>query len=271
MPELPEVETVVNGLRRRIIGGQFGRVRHASSRIDAANRPRWKSMLKGRTVEHVTRRGKYIIIHLSDGHAMVIHLRMTGRLWVKPKPYRRGGHDRFIVDLMPDHVMLLSDARQFGRVEWIPPGGLTAHEGLNRLGPDALDVSVADFKWICHRAQRPVKSLLLDQTRIAGIGNIYADESLFAAGIKPLAVASRIGSARLQRLHTAILDILHRAIAACGTTFDTFSDLTGEAGGFAPQLRVYQRDGSPCPNCGTIIRRIVVSGRGTHYCPRCQR
>ena len=196
---------------------------------------------------------------------------MTGRLWIKPKPYRRGVHDRFIIDLLPDHVLLLADARQFGRVEWIPPAGLAAHAGLNRLGPDALTIPFDTFREVCRHARRPIKSLLLDQTRIAGIGNIYADESLFDAGIKPLATASRIGSARIERLHGAIIDILHRAIAACGTTFDTFSDLTGEAGGFGPQLRVYQRDGTPCPLCGGTIRRIVVSGRGTHFCPRCQR
>jgi formamidopyrimidine-DNA glycosylase len=113
--------------------------------------------------------------------------------------------------------------------------------------------------------------LLLDQTRIAGIGNIYADEALHAAGIRPTAIAARLGPQRVQRLHTAIVDILTRAIAACGTTFDTFSNLGGEAGGFGPQLLVYQRDGQPCHACGRPLKRIVIAGRGTHYCPRCQR
>lgn len=271
MPELPEVETVVRGLRRHILGDSVRRVRFASLRIARANRPGWKRALAGRTVEHIDRRGKYILTGLSGGHAMLTHLRMTGRLWVKPSPYRRGPHDRFVAELGSGRVLILSDARQFGRVEWVPAEMIDAHPSLSGLGPDALTIGLEELRTRLRQSRRPIKSLLLDQTRLAGLGNIYVDESLYAAGIRPTAPAAGLGRDRVRRLHDAIRDILERAIAACGTTFDTFSDLTGAAGGFGPQLLVYHRHGEPCRRCGTALRRIVVGGRGTHFCPRCQR
>ncbi|GAB4315000.1 MAG: bifunctional DNA-formamidopyrimidine glycosylase/DNA-(apurinic or apyrimidinic site) lyase [Candidatus Zixiibacteriota bacterium] len=271
MPELPEVETVVRGLRQYILGDTLQRVRYASIRIVRANPPGWKRSLAGRTVEWIERRGKYILTGLTGGHVMLTHLRMTGRLLVKQSPYRRGPYDRFVAELGSGCVLVLSDTRQFGRVEWVPPDGISAHPSLSVLGPDALTIELEELQSILRRSRRPIKSLLLDQTRIAGLGNIYVDETLHAAGIRPTVPAATVGKKRVQRLHDAVRDILTRAITACGTTFDTFSDLTGASGGFGPQLRVYHRQGQPCERCNTTVRRIVVSGRGTHFCPRCQR
>ncbi len=271
MPELPEVETVVRGLRRHILNDTLQRVRFASLRISRANVSGWKRRFTGRAVTNIARRGKFIVVGLTDDHTMVIHLRMTGRLWVKPLPYRRGPYDRCVIELASHRALILADTRQFARLQWVGPGQLDSHPSLQILGPDALTIGLDELRTILRQTRRPIKALLLDQIRIAGLGNIYVDESLHAAGIRPTVPSSRIGQERVIRLHTAIRDILTRAIAACGTTFDTFSDLGGQAGGFGPQLRIYHRHGQPCLQCGAIIRRIVVAGRGTHFCPRCQR
>ncbi|MBD3297428.1 MAG: bifunctional DNA-formamidopyrimidine glycosylase/DNA-(apurinic or apyrimidinic site) lyase, partial [candidate division Zixibacteria bacterium] len=247
------------------------RVRFASLRISRANLRGWKRQLTGHAVTSITRRGKFILVGLSDDHTMVIHLRMTGRLWVKPLPYRRSPYDRCVIELASGRVLILADTRQFARVQWVGPGRLDTHPSLEILGPDALTIQLDELRVLLRQSRRPIKALLLDQTRIAGLGNIYVDESLHAAGIRPTVPSSRLGRERVIRLRAAIVDILTRAIAACGTTFDTFSDVGGEAGGFGPQLRVYHRHGQPCDQCGARIRRIVIAGRGTHYCPRCQR
>lgn len=271
MPELPEVETVVRGLRARILRRQIGPVLFASKRITQANSAGWRSHLSGNVVEQVDRRGKYIIIRLSGGNAMVVHLRMTGRLWVKPEEYKREKHDRFVIVLAPDRRVVLSDARQFARVQWWPQARLASHPGLEKLGPDALTVTPAQLSQVCARSHRPIKSMLLDQTRLAGLGNIYADEVLFTARIHPRKSADSLGPKRLTRLTSAIHSILQQAIDLCGTTFDTFSDLEGNSGGFGPKLQVYHRTGLPCLVCGSPVSRQVLAGRGTHFCPGCQR
>jgi len=271
MPELPEVETVVRGLRRCLVGERFGAMLFASQRIGRSNPAGWRSRLGGRQIGEISRRGKYIIVCLSDNNVMIVHLRMTGRLWIKPSSYVRGRHDRFMVSLSDDRRLVLSDARQFARVEWRLQSELENHPGLKKLGPDALAITPAQLLDACKRSHRPIKSMLLDQTRVAGLGNIYTDESLFAAKIHPTTFAGSLGPKRVERLRSAITSILHQAIDACGTTFDTFSDLNGHAGGFGPCLRVYHRTGQPCLVCGSSIRRIVIAGRGTHFCPLCQR
>jgi formamidopyrimidine-DNA glycosylase len=271
MPELPEVETVVRGLRRMLTGARIESVAYASTRVNRANHRNWKSQLAGKEIIAVDRRGKYIILRLSGEHAVVAHLRMTGRLWIKNAPYRRDIHDRLIVLLSTGQYLVLNDSRQFARFDWCAPGTLSNHPGLAKLGPEAPELTAAEFHQICRRSQRPVKALLLDQTRLTGLGNIYADESLFKAGIRPTTPTSSLSPRRTARLHAAIQSILARAIKACGTTVDTFSDVEGSSGGFAPFLMVYRRTGEPCRVCNRPIRRIQIAGRGTHYCGRCQK
>jgi len=196
---------------------------------------------------------------------------MTGRLWIKPSSYARGPHDRFMISLDDHRRLVLSDPRQFARVEWCPQTELQNHPGLRKLGPDALEITTAQLSEVCRRSHRPIKSMLLDQTRIAGLGNIYTDEALFTAGIHPSTFTDALAPKPITRLKSAISSILQLAIDACGTTFDTFSDLEGNAGGYGPKLRVYQRTDQPCVRCASSIRRIVIAGRGTHFCPACQR
>jgi formamidopyrimidine-DNA glycosylase len=276
MPELPEVETVVRALRKNIRGARLDRVVYASRRVDSACPRRWRQRVPGQTIETVTRRGKFIVMMLSDRAHLVVHLRMTGRFRLRRATHSRDPHDRLILAvsggrLKTPHHLVFVDTRQFGRVDWCAPGALDAHPGLARLGPDANKVTHADFRRILASSRRPIKPLLLDQTQVAGLGNIYVDESLHAARIHPETRSGTIGPQRVRRLHVVIGEILDAAIRACGTTFDTFSDLSGTAGGFAPQLTVYQRTGLPCISCARPIRRITLAGRGTHFCPQCQR
>jgi formamidopyrimidine-DNA glycosylase len=271
MPELPEVETVVRGLRRGLIGARLGAVLFASQRIARSNPPGFRSRMRGHRVEQIDRRGKYIIVSLTGDNAMIVHLRMTGRLWIKSASYRRHHHDRFVISLLDDRRLVLSDPRQFARVEWCSHFDPASHPGLKKLGPDALLITAAQLSDACSKSHRPIKSLLLDQTRLSGLGNIYTDESLFAARIHPRTPADSLGTKRITRLNSAITSVLQQAIEMCGTTFDTFSDLEGKAGGYGPLLKVYQRTGLPCIICQSPIRRVSMSGRGTHYCGRCQR
>jgi formamidopyrimidine-DNA glycosylase len=275
MPELPEVETVVRALRPAIVGARIERVDFASTRISKGNPRGWKNSLAGRTVERITRRGKYIVISFAAGGHLVAHLRMTGRFRLYPPDARRERHDRLILTVAGGSSaaarrLVLVDTRQFARADFIPDGHAHRHPGIAKLGPEADTITEIDLRRCLARTHRPIKSLLLDQTAIAGLGNIYADEALHAAGVHPLSPGDLIDRAQIRRLRAAIQRILTAAIEACGTTFDTFSDLTGEAGGFAPRLQVYGRDGLPCQSCGAIIERLVLSGRSAHFCPRCQ-
>jgi formamidopyrimidine-DNA glycosylase len=275
MPELPEVETVVRALRSAIIGARIDRVCYASSRISHPNPRGWKTALTGRQVSAVSRRGKYIVISFYTSGHLVVHLRMTGRFRLLSRSAKRGRHDRLILDLDGGNVdkrrrLTLVDTRQFARADFLETGAEKKHPGIAKLGIEADHITETELRRVLARSHRPIKSLLLDQTALAGLGNIYADEALHGAGIHPLAPSDMIDRGQVRRLRLSIKSILDAAIKACGTTFDTFSDLSGEAGGFAPQLRVYSRTGLPCLSCGTTIERSVLSGRSTHFCPNCQ-
>ncbi len=275
MPELPEVETVVRTLRTAVLGARITRVRYASVRISQPNPRGWKHALAGRVIESISRRGKYIITSFRGGGHLIVHLRMTGRFRLYTPDVKRGRHDRLIMDIEGGPLaapagLILVDTRQFARADFLGSGHAKAHPGVAKLGVEADHVTETELRRILARSHRPIKSSLLDQTAIAGLGNIYVDESLHSAGIHPLTPSDAVDRGGVRRLRYSIQRLLAAAIEACGTTFDTFSDLSGEAGGFAPFLAVYSRTGQSCPNCGVFIERIVVSGRGTHFCPQCQ-
>lgn len=275
MPELPEVETVVRALRTAVLASRILRVRYTSARIARPNPRGWKEALANRVIETIARRGKYIIFSFHGGGHLITHLRMTGRFRLHPPNRKRGRHDRLILDLMGgplDSIVCLTlvDTRQFARADFLGTGQAKSHSGIAKLGIEADKVTEVELRRVLARTHRPIKSLLLDQTALAGLGNIYADEALHMAGIHPLTPSDSADRGEVRRLRMSVQRILAAAIEACGTTFDTFSDLSGEAGGFAPQLKVYSRTGLPCLQCGTAIERVVLSGRSTHFCPRCQ-
>ena len=259
MPELPEVETVVRTLAPRLTGRTIAEARFFSKLV-LRNAP--EPELAGRRVLEVTRHGKNILARLDEGH-LTIHLGMTGKLLFDAAP---GPHTRAIFTL-DNGVLLYDDIRQFGRITHSP--GPPAH--LNRLGPDALSLSAADFATRVRARSARVKSVLLNQAVLSGLGNIYVDECLFRAGIHPLALAGRLSKPRLAALHAAMLDILGHAIAKGGSSISDYVDTEGRRGSFQDAHQVYGKEGAPCPRCMTPIVKTVVAQRGTHFCPRCQR
>ena len=258
MPELPEVETVVRTVAPHLTGRRILAAEFTSRHVAPGNRAALAARLTGRRIESVLRRGKFIVVTLDRG-MFTIHLGMTGRLLVSGKP----GEHTYGVFTLDEGILLYDDPRQFGKIEWNPAR-------VARLGPEPLEISFDEFRKRLKRKAR-IKPLLLNQSFLAGMGNIYVDEALFAAGIHPLASATRISAARAARLHQAIREILSAAIAAGGSSISDYVDAEGRRGWFQISHQAYGREGQPCANCGAPIRKIVVAQRGTHYCPKCQK
>ncbi|HJQ23133.1 MAG TPA: bifunctional DNA-formamidopyrimidine glycosylase/DNA-(apurinic or apyrimidinic site) lyase [Blastocatellia bacterium] len=274
MPELPEVETV----RRSLLGRLPGRVvtdiqvREARLRVPV-DEAKLNELIAGRRVTELSRRAKYLIIHFDSGSRLVVHLGMSGQLLVVPAGAPFDKHDHVIFSLDDGLEVRFRDPRRFGMVVALDEAALNDYAPLRRLGPEPL---AADCKedYLFHRSRgskKPVKNFLMDQQVIVGVGNIYASESLFLAGVHPLRPAGRISRARWQRLTAAIKRVLRDAIRQGGTTLTDFRDSEGNAGYFQISLRVYGRKGEPCRTCRTAIRAEVVAGRSTFFCPKCQR
>jgi formamidopyrimidine-DNA glycosylase len=258
MPELPEVETVVRTVAPHLVGRRIVSARFTSRFVTPGNRATLASRLEGRRIESVQRRGKFIVIRLDEG-ILSIHLGMTGRLLVSGKA---GEHTHGVFTL-DDGQLLYDDPRQFGKIEWNP-------KRVAALGPEPLEIGFEEFRARLRRRAR-IKPLLLNQAFLAGLGNIYVDESLFASGIHPLASAARLSAPRAAKLHQAIREILTEAIAAGGSSISDYVDAEGRKGWFQVKHRVYGREGEACTVCGTAVRKIVVVQRGTHFCPVCQK
>ncbi len=258
MPELPEVETVVRTVAPHLTGRRILSAEFTSRFVTPGNRPALARRLMGRTIESVKRRGKFIVLTLDQG-MFTIHLGMTGRLLVSGKPT---GHTYAVFNL-DNGTLFYDDPRQFGKIEWNPAR-------VARLGPEPLEISLEEFRGRLRRKAR-IKPLLLNQSFLAGMGNIYVDEALFAAGIHPLASAAKISAARAAKLHQAIREILSGAIAAGGSSISDYVDAEGRKGWFQINHHAYGREGEACVNCGSPIRKIVVAQRGTHFCAKCQK
>ncbi len=264
MPELPEVETVRRSLAPRVTGRRIVSAEFPCLRVLRGGDPdRMAAALAGKKITSLERRGKFLLFRIQGGRVLMIHLGMTGRLLMNGEPGKYT-HAIFTLDR---GVILYDDPRQFGCVEL----HADVPARVARLGPEPLEIAPEDFVAALRRRNRQMKALLLDQTFLRGIGNIYADEALFRAGIHPLAIASRLSRARALRLHGAIVDVLTEAIRAGGSSVSDYVDSDGRPGSFQFSHRVYQRTGEPCVSCGRPIRRTLVTQRGTHYCPRCQK
>jgi formamidopyrimidine-DNA glycosylase len=263
VPELPEVETIARALAltlrgRRIVSAEFRCLRVLRGDPDTT-----AAGIAGRNVRAVRRHGKFIEIELAGGRSFVVHLGMTGKLLMNATP---GKHTHAILTL-DRGTLLYNDSRQFGRLELSE--GLPAR--VRQLGPEPLEVPFEEFVELVRARKTKMKALLLNQRFLRGIGNIYADEALFRARIHPLAVAATLRRDRIRKLHRAIQQLLREAIAAGGSSISDYVDLDGREGSFQVRHNVYQKTGEPCPRCGGRIRRILVTQRGTHFCPRCQK
>ncbi len=261
MPELPEVETVVRGLQQTIVGETIIDLEVPWDK--ALNPDDAYDSLVGKTIQSVTRRAKFIIIKLETG-ALVVHLRMTGKLTpVFPEKWIT-----VILHFQSGNALYFQDMRKFGRMIYTDdPADLLGH-----LGPEPLDedFTAAIFLKMLSSKQRTIKPLLLDQTFLSGLGNIYVDEALFLAGIQPQSIASAVPAKNGVLLHQAIQSILSASIKAQGTTILNFSHGDNQSGTYQAALQVYGRKAQPCLICETPIEKIKLGQRGTHFCPKCQ-
>jgi formamidopyrimidine-DNA glycosylase len=263
MPELPEVETVARSIAplvgRRIVSAEFRSLRV----LRGGDPDTMAAGLAGRRIAGIERYGKFLILPIEGGGYLLIHLGMTGKLLLGGPV---GKHTHAILTL-DNGVLLFDDSRQFGSFQL----SQEFPARVARLGPEPLEISLPDFTAALKRHKTRVKALLLNQRFIRGVGNIYADEALFRAGIHPLALASRLRGERPRKLYEGLRAVLREAIDAGGSSISDYVDAQGRKGFFQFSHRVYQRTGEPCVSCGTPIRRLLVTQRSSHFCPKCQR
>lgn len=272
MPELVEVQTIADSLRGTIPGHRIQDVRIRTPLIVVGQPAALRKGVRGATVQEVTRRGKFLVIHLAHGATLLIDLRMTGQLrWFPPEePLDPHTHLAFIWMDLPDQLRY-RDVRKFGRIRLLQTARLTEVPPLARLGPDALQLSFQTFEQCLEGRRRSIKAALLDQAVLAGLGNIYTDESLFRAQLHPERAVISLSSKERRALYRAIQEVLREGIRYRGSSIDTYLHPDGGKGTFQTRHQVFQRRGLPCVRCGTAIVRLVVGGRGTHLCPQCQR
>lgn len=272
MPELPEVETTVRDLRPQLVGRTVVRATVSWPRtIAAPSAAEFVRRIRGWTIATITRRGKYLCVHLRRHAAtqyLLIHLRMTGGFRIDPRRSPSDSHMHVKLELDDGRELRFRDTRKFGRM-W-----LVADQQLvtGKLGPEPLEIGQDEFVARFEAKRRLLKPLLLDQTFLAGLGNIYVDESLWYARLNPRRRSESLTRAERIRLHRAIRQVLTRAIAVGGTSIDVmYKRVNGASGGFQDSLRAFDREKRPCRRCGTPIVKTVVAQRGTHFCPTCQK
>ncbi len=277
MPELPEVETVRRGLNQltlnqEITGGDVLLNRTIAYPLSVEE---FLGGLKGLAIAQWHRRGKYLLAELSSSAGWLgVHLRMTGQLlWLhRDQPLHK--HTRVRLFFTDEQELRFVDQRTFGQMWWIPPGETiqSVVPGLGRLGPDpfSADFSYEYFAGKLQNRCRPIKNALLDQSVVAGIGNIYADEALFRSGVRPETLCTDLQPQQISRLRTAIIEVLEAGIASGGTTFSNFLNVQGINGNYSGVAWVYNRAGEPCRICTTPIQRQKLAGRSAHFCPQCQ-
>ncbi|MGE5554235.1 MAG: bifunctional DNA-formamidopyrimidine glycosylase/DNA-(apurinic or apyrimidinic site) lyase [Betaproteobacteria bacterium] len=274
MPELPEVETVRRSLLPKLVGHTITGVEIFWPRAVRYPSPEaFAEAIRGRRVEDVERRGKHLIIRLAGDRHLVVHLRMTGRLLYRNEGDEVSPYTTVLFHLDRGKALHFMDVRKFGVLHLVGAAEWERVQSLRRLGVEPLSVEFtpAYLASVLDKGRGPVKGRLLDQAKIAGLGNIYADEALHRAGIFPGRPAGSLSKAEVRRLHDAIREVITEGIAYRGTSVRDYVDGDGRAGAFQERLRVYRRTGRPCLRCATPIQRTVIAGRGTFYCPRCQK
>lgn len=276
MPELPEVETVRRGLEaatldQSITGGEVLLARAIAGGLSSCD---FLAALAGQSLTGWERRGKYLLGQLGNGGSLGVHLRMSGQLLWRSPPSPPCSHTRVRLFFASGHELRFVDQRTFGRMWWVPPGDRPEDiiSGLSRLGPEPLEPGFSsDYLYEKLKStHRPIKTALLDQGIVAGMGNIYADESLFLSGLHPQRIAASLTQTEVVILHQQICTVLDQGIQAGGTTIRNFVSPEGVNGHYSGQAWVYGRKGNPCRRCQSPIERLRLGGRSSHYCPQCQ-
>jgi formamidopyrimidine-DNA glycosylase len=269
VPELPEVETV----RRELVPWLTGRRILRARRADAPAGPKYANLehADGRRIEAVNRRGKFMVLPLSGGSDLIVHLGMTGII-SKRDPRT---HVRVVVDLggRSPKRLYFQDVRRFGRFLVVPRDDYRSLPTLHRMGPEPLGdtFTLEAFAGSLAKSRTAIKPYIMSQRPVAGVGNIYVDETLWRSRIHPLTPANKVSRRKIATLRDAIIAVLAASIEAQGTTINDYRTVNGEVGAYLSELDAYGHDGEPCKRCGTLLKKIVVGQRGTHFCPKCQR
>jgi formamidopyrimidine-DNA glycosylase len=272
VPERPEVETVVRDLRPLLVGTRLQKVRASRKALRKPWSVSWSSRLIGKRIQQVRRRGKWILLDLDDGSHLVVHLGMTGQLTVMDADQPRQSHTHLVFDLDDVRRQLrFRDVRRFGSATWYARGqDMDAFFDRSGLGPEPFDLPADHWQKALQGTTRCLKAVLLDQRVVAGVGNIYADESLFQARLHPALRGCDLDAAAARRLGKAVPAVLERAIDRRGSTIRDYVGGSGLQGGYQEEFLVYGRTDEPCRRCGTPIACLRLAGRSSHYCPRCQ-
>ncbi len=290
MPELPEVENTVRSLNKLIVGNYIKDVwTNAPKLVRKGSFQELKKGMIKRKIQSVERRAKNIIILLDEDYALLVHLKMTGHFLIgkwyiqnnqgreEAVFYKEGvlsekvnGYIHFIFYLDDGRELALSDLRKFAKIVFGKKEEIYKEEGVYNIGIDALEIKIGELRAIVSKSSKNIKTLLMDQYKIAGIGNIYSDDILFQAKIHPLHKASSLTNQEINNLYKAMRDILSLAVRLGGTSISDFRNIKGEKGTYGERRLVYRRDGKPCFVCGTLIKRIKIGGRSARFCPLCQ-
>jgi formamidopyrimidine-DNA glycosylase len=271
MPELPEVETVTRDLRPLLVGRLLVSIKRSRKSLRQVWTKSWDARIIGRRVEAIHRRGKWILLTLDGGGFLMVHLGMTGQFTVAAAGTKAQNHTHVVFPLDNEHELRFRDVRRFGSIAYFADQPSWESYLAERLGPEPWDLPEKTWRMYLKQTRRPIKAVLLDQTAIAGVGNIYADEACFAARIDPRRAGNTLRPAAADRLLRSIRDVLDRAIESRGSTIRDYVGGSGLRGGYQLEFAVYGRKGEPCVKCGRAIECVRLAGRSTHFCPACQK
>ncbi|MFT8949029.1 MAG: DNA-formamidopyrimidine glycosylase [Liquorilactobacillus hordei] len=273
MPELPEVETVRQGLRQLVLNKKIRNVRVLYPKIINGDTDIFIETVEGLTIKEIGRRGKYLIFNFNEGTSLVSHLRMEGKYFVRQTGDEIEKHTHIIFEFTDGKQLRYNDVRKFGRMELVRTEKVNDLKGIKKLGPEPTetDFDLENFTNKLKNKNKMIKPALLDQTLVAGLGNIYADEVLWMSKINPETPARHLEKKEISILRNAIIAELAKAVKAGGTTIRSYTNAFENSGAFQFELNAYGKTGEPCSRCGTLIKKIVVAQRGTHYCPNCQK
>ena len=272
MPELPEVETVRRGLEKLILGKKISNINIRYHKMIKTDLPEFQKEMPGQVIQSMGRRGKYLLFYLSD-KVLISHLRMEGKYFYYPDQVPERKHAHVLIHFKDGGTLVYEDVRKFGTMELLAPELLEAYFISKQLGPEPTeqDFDLGRFKLALKRSKKPIKSHLLDQTLVVGLGNIYVDEVLWRAKVHPARISQSLTAQEARKVHDETINVLGQAVEKGGSTIRTYTNAFGEDGTMQEFHQVYDKTGQACSRCGSIIEKIQLGGRGTHFCPRCQR
>ena len=272
MPELPEVETVRRGLEKLILGKKISNIDIRYPKMIKTDLHEFQKAMPGQVIQSMGRRGKYLLFYLSD-KVLISHLRMEGKYFYYPDQVPERKHAHVLIHFKDGGTLVYEDVRKFGTMELLAPELLEAYFISKQLGPEPTeqDFDLGRFKLALKRSKKPIKSHLLDQTLVVGLGNIYVDEVLWRAKVHPARISQSLTAQEARKVHDETIKVLGQAVEKGGSTIRTYTNAFGEDGTMQEFHQVYDKTGQACSRCGAIIEKIQLGGRGTHFCPKCQR